>query len=136
LNDESVDPKFAALLLEVLRKELSDDPAGQDILARFQKAPKENFQALADYLKLRLDDDKAFKERLAGAQKLPAEMRAIVYGGKVERLVQIAEAGTVIIEVGFDPFLIFRRIYERFAGDSSTDAPPPEGEKQKKPKGK
>ncbi len=136
MNDPSVDPKVATLLLEVLRKEMSDDPAGQDILARYKKAPKEYSEALADHLRRRLGDEKAFRERLAGAKELPAELRTIIYGGHVERLVQIAEAGTVIIHTGFDPFYIFRRIRERLAGDSSTDAPPPDVKKKKRGKGK
>jgi tetratricopeptide (TPR) repeat protein len=103
LNEPSIDPKVAVLLLRVLRKELSADEAGQDVLARFEKEPAAFSQALTDYLRVRLQEDKRFEEKLAESRGIPPAMRAIIYGGKVERLVQIAEAGTVVINPGF-PF--------------------------------
>ena len=97
MNNQSIDPKVAVLLLRVLRKELSHDQTGQDILARFEKDPDIHSQALTDYLRVRLEEDKTFEEKLAEARGIPGSMRAIIYGGKVERLVQIAQAGTVVI---------------------------------------
>jgi tetratricopeptide (TPR) repeat protein len=99
LNKRSVDPEIAALLLQVLGKELSDDPVGQDILTRFKKAPKTNVQELTDYLEHRLDDTE-FREKLSAAQELPDEMRTIISGGHIERLIQIASANTVNINPG------------------------------------
>jgi hypothetical protein len=82
-----------------LSKELSDDPVGQDILARFKQAPKTNVQELTDYLEYRLDDTE-FREKLSAAQELPDEMRTIISGGHIERLIQIASANTVNINPG------------------------------------
>jgi tetratricopeptide (TPR) repeat protein len=94
LKDQPVDPKVAARLLQVLRNQLSDDPMGKEILARFEKAPKANSHALADYLQRRLGDDQVFRERLAEAPGLPVEMRALVYGGQVGQITQIAGSVT------------------------------------------
>jgi tetratricopeptide (TPR) repeat protein len=99
LSKKSIDPKITARLLQVLGQELSDDSAGQDILARFKKAPKTNLQELTDYLKHRLEDTE-FKEKLSAAQELPDELRTSISGGHVERLIQIASANTVNINPG------------------------------------
>lgn len=97
MNDQSIGPKVAVLLLRALRKELSDDQAGQDLLARFEKDPDAHASALGDYLRLRLEHDKVFEGKLAETRGLPGSVRAIIYGGKVERLVQVAQAGIVVI---------------------------------------
>jgi len=97
LNDQSIDPKVAALLLRVLRKELSDDQTGQDLLTQFERDPDAQAAALTDYLRARLEKDKVFEGKLAEARGIPGSMRAIIYGGKVERLVQVAQAGTLVI---------------------------------------
>jgi tetratricopeptide (TPR) repeat protein len=99
LNKNSVDPAIADPLLQVLGKELSDDPAGQDLLARFKQDPKDNAQELTDYLRQRLDDTK-FREKLLAAGELTAEMRTIISGGHIERLIQIASVKTLNINSG------------------------------------
>jgi hypothetical protein len=94
-NHPSIDPSIADLLLRVLHDELSDDPAGQNILEQFRKAPKTHSKKFENYLEHRLSADQEFRERLAGAEELPTEIRAIIYGGEVKRIMQIAHVGTL-----------------------------------------
>jgi tetratricopeptide (TPR) repeat protein len=100
VKDPSIDPKAGRKLLQVLDKELSGDTAGRIILKRFRKTPAKHAEELAKYLHFKFESDKKFEERVAETPDLPPDMRTIIYGGQVERLVQIAEAGTVIINQG------------------------------------
>lgn len=97
MDEQSVDSKAAAALLRILRGHLASDPEGRVILARFEQDPEKESQALAGYLRQRLDSDDAFAQNLAAAPGLPASLRTVVYGGQVERIIQIAQAGTVIV---------------------------------------
>jgi hypothetical protein len=100
LDDQPIDPKLPYLILRVLGKGLSDDPVGQKLLARFRRSARKNAKALTDHLNQRLSTDQAFRERLAQEPGLSPDMRATIYGGRVDRLIQIAEAGTVNIFLG------------------------------------
>lgn len=100
MDEQPIDPKVPSQILGVLRKGLSDDPIGQKLLARFRRSAGKNAKDLTDHVNQRLSTDKAFMERLAQDPRLPPEMRANIYGGRVDRLIQIAEAGTVNIFFG------------------------------------
>jgi hypothetical protein len=97
LAERPVDPQAAAALVRILRDRLSDDPKGQEILARFEQDSECGAEELASYLRRRLDADDAFVQALAEAPELPADLRTVVYGGQVERIIHIAQAGTVIV---------------------------------------
>ena len=97
MAEQPVDPQAAATLLDILRDRLADDSKGRDFLARFEQDPQENAEGLADYLRRRLDVDDTFVQALAEAPELPADVRTVVHGGQVERIIQIAQAGTVIV---------------------------------------
>jgi ligand-binding sensor domain-containing protein len=97
LAEQPVDPQTAATVFRILRDRLSDDPKGRDILAQFEQDPEDGAEGLADYLRRRLEADDAFVQALAEAPELPTDLRTVVYGGQVERIIHIAQAGTVIV---------------------------------------
>jgi ligand-binding sensor domain-containing protein len=97
LAEQTVDPQTAATVFRILRDRLSDDPEGRDILTQFEQDPEDGAEGLADYLRRRLEADDAFVQALAEAPELPTDLRTVVYGGQVERIIHIAQAGTVIV---------------------------------------
>ena len=97
MAERPVDPQTAATVFRILRDRLSDDPEGRDILTQFEQDPEDGAEGLADYLRRRLEADDAFVQALAEAPELPTDLRTVVYGGQVERIIHIAQAGTVIV---------------------------------------
>jgi ligand-binding sensor domain-containing protein len=97
LAERPVTSEAAAALFRILRDRLSDDSEGRDVLAQFEQDPEDGAERLAGYLRRRLDADDDFVHALAEAPELPADLRTVVYGGQVERIIHIAQAGTVIV---------------------------------------
>jgi tetratricopeptide (TPR) repeat protein len=93
-KDPPVDPQAGAELLKQLRRHI-EDPHGLEILERFQRDPGGEAGNLAEYLSERLKPGEELAESLAQEPQLPAQLRAEIYGGRVERLIQIAEVGTL-----------------------------------------
>ena len=107
------DPQAGAELLKQLRRHI-DDPQGLEILDRFQRDPQGEAGNLAEYLSARLKPGEELAESLAQDPQLPAQLRAEVHGGKVERLIQIAEVGT--LELAPPPAKRGRRFFAALAG--------------------
>ncbi len=97
MADPTVNPEAASTLFRILREHLASDPQGREAFAQFELDPQNGAQALTDYLQHRRKSDSAFFETLTATPGLPADLRTVIQGGHVERIIQIAQAGTVIV---------------------------------------
>jgi tetratricopeptide (TPR) repeat protein len=97
LGGKPVDPQAAAYLLQQLRTFLSDTDEGREILEQFERDPQEGAGRLAEYLGVRRQASDAGLDFLANDPKLSPSLRAEVYGGQVERIIQIASVGTLVV---------------------------------------